>query len=64
MGVSHRADIVAGISFRDDIGVSYTGLITTGISHFNLITSLGISVAASNSAIGVSVLLSLINQSR
>ena len=42
MGVSHRADIIAGISFRNDIGVCYTGLITTGVSHLNLINSLGL----------------------
>ena len=53
MGVSHRADIAAGISFRGDVGVSYTGLITTGISHINLITSLGISVAACDTSIGI-----------
>lgn len=37
-GISRREDIVAGISFRNNIGISYTGLITTGISHRASIT--------------------------
>ena len=50
--ISHRADIIAGISFRNDTGVSYTGINNLGTSQINLINSLGTTLTNLNTFLG------------